>query len=86
MSTETTILYNELDAIVEATLFNAKTCAKRNGTDEIKVLTAVIYRLKKERETLAEKAILEQGPGIYIKDINVEETFYDCWRDEEYYW
>lgn len=77
---------NELDTIVEATLFNAKTCAKRNGTDGIKVLTAIIYRLKKEREALAEKAILEQGPGIYIKDINVEEPFYDRWRDEEYYW
>ncbi len=83
MDIETTILHKELDEITEATLFNAELCAKRNGTDEIKILTALICQLKKRRETLAERAILEYGPGCYIKDIYVEEDFYDRWRTEE---
>lgn len=81
-----TILFDELETIVEATLSNAKICADRNGIDEIKILTALIFRLRERRETLAKRAILEQGPGIYIKDIYTEEQFYDRWRDEEDSW
>lgn len=86
MDREITIFHNELETIIEATLSNAKICANRNGVEEIKILTALIYRLKKEREILAERAVLEQGPGIYIKDIYTEEPFYDRWRAEKGDW
>lgn len=87
MDMEMIILYNEIDIIVEAILSNAKTCAERNGTDEIKILSGIIYRLREEERRLETKQILEQGPGIYIKDVyDGEEPFYDCWRDEEDSW
>lgn len=77
-----TIFYKELETVVDAVLSNARLFAKRNGVDEIKVLTVLIQRLKEKRNTLAREAILTYGPGLYIKDIYSEEEFYDRWRTE----